>query len=170
METQQQREERLWDYIDGRCSAEERSAIEQLLETDLEWKAEYHEMLDTHRLIHSAELEEPSVRFTKNVMEEIAKYQIAPATKAYISKRIVWGISFFFIALITGFLIYGFGQIDWTAQGNTNLPIDLSKIDLSKFFNNTFVNIFMMVNVVLGLFLLDNYLTNKRKAFRKKEA
>jgi len=35
------------------------------------------------------------------------------------------------------------------------------------FFNNTWVNVFMMINVVLGLFLVDNYFSNKRKGFRK---
>ncbi|HVT83793.1 MAG TPA: hypothetical protein VHD35_01255 [Chitinophagaceae bacterium] len=170
METQKNIEERLWDYIDGAGTAEERSLIEQLLRSNREWQAKYHELLETHQLLQSSDLEAPSLRFTKNVMEEIAKYHIAPATKTYINKRIIWGIGFFFIAVIIGFLVYGFGQIDWTAKSDTNLPIDLSRIDLSKFFNNTYVNIFMMINVVLGLFLLDNYFSNKRKAFRKKEA
>jgi hypothetical protein len=170
METQKHIEERLWDYIDGSASLEERSLIDKLLQSDMEWKAKYHELLETHQFLQSSELEAPSLRFTKNVMEEIAKYHIAPATKSYINKRIIWGIGFFFIAIIIGFLVYGFGQIDWTAKGDTNLPIDLSKVDISKFFNNTYVNIFMMINVVLGLFLLDNYFSNKRKAFRKNEA
>ncbi len=43
------------------------------------------------------------------------------------------------------------------------LPIDLSKVDYGKFFNNTFVNVFMMMNVVLGLMLLDRYLAAKKK-------
>jgi hypothetical protein len=32
-------------------------------------------------------------------------------------------------------------------------------------FNNDWVNAFMMINVVLGLFLLDRFLANKRKKF-----
>jgi hypothetical protein len=158
-------EERLWDYIDGISSAEEKPVIEKLLESNAEWKAKYHELLEAHQLMQSSELEDPSLRFTKNVMEEIAKLHIAPATKNYINKKIIWGIGFFFITLIVGFLIYGFGQIDWTAKGNVENPIDLSKVDYSKFFNNTYINIFMMINVVLGLFLLDRYLANKRKKF-----
>jgi hypothetical protein len=43
----------------------------------------------------------------------------------------------------------------------------IGKLDFSKFFNNNLVNALMMINVVIGLFLLDNYLTNKRKQFRK---
>lgn len=167
METQRNMDERLWDYIDGLSSADEKSTIEKLLESNIQWKQKYHELLETHKLLHSSELEGPSLRFTKNVMEKIAKYHIAPATKTYINKKIVWGIGIFFVTLFVAFLVYGFSQMDWSSSGETNLPVDLSKIDLSKFFNNTYVNIFMMINVVLGLFLLDNYLSNKRKAFRK---
>jgi hypothetical protein len=100
-------------------------------------------------------------------MEEIAKYQIAPATKNYINKKIIWGIAGFFFTLIIGFLIYGFGQIDWSATGESKLPVDLSQIDYSKFFNNNFVNAFMMLNIVLGLLLLDRFLASKRRKFQK---
>lgn len=167
METQKHMDERLWDYIDGHSSAGERSVIEKLLESNLEWKQKYHELLEAHKLIQSSELEGPSLRFTKNVMEEIARYHIAPATKTYINKKIIWGIGIFFVTLFVAFLVYGFAQMDWSAKGDTNFPIDLNKIDISKFFSNTYVNVFMMVNIVLGLFLLDNYLSNKRKAYRK---
>jgi hypothetical protein len=160
-------DDRLWEYIDGLSSVEEKSKIEKLLETNLQWKDKYHELLELHQLAQSSVLEEPSMRFTKNVMEEIAKYQIAPATKSYINKKIIWGIAGFFIVLIIGFLIYGFGQVDWSAQNDSKLPIDLSKIDLSRFFSNTYVNIFMMINVVLGLMLLDRYLASKKKNIQK---
>jgi hypothetical protein len=167
MNIQQPIDERLWDYIDGISPASEKKAIEKLLETNLEWKAKYHELVEAHQLMQSTELESPSMRFGKNVMEEIAKLHIAPATKTYINKKIIWGIGFFFIALIIGFLIYGFGQVDWNVKGDTTISENLSKINFNKFFSNTWVNAFMMINVVLGLFLLDNYLTNKRKEFRK---
>jgi hypothetical protein len=160
-------EERLWDYIDGISSPQEKTVIEQLLENDAEWKAKYSELLEVQQLLHSSELEAPSMRFTKNVMEEIAKLHIAPATKTYINKKIVWGIGIFFITLIVGFLVYGFGQIDWTVQSDTKLPVDFGKVDYSKIFSNTFVNVFMMINVILGLFLLDRFLASKRKKFRE---
>jgi hypothetical protein len=160
-------EERLWDYIDGTIAAGERSVIEQLLQSNAEWKAKYHELLEVNKLIQSSELEAPSMRFTKNVMEEIGKLHIAPATKTYINKKIIWGLGIFFVTMIIGFLIYGFGQIDWNAKGNTTIPDYLSKVDYNKFFNNTYMNVFMMINVVLGLFLLDRFLANKRKKFRE---
>lgn len=164
MNTQQNIEERLWSYIDGVSGVDEKSAIEELLQSNLEWQRKYRELLDIHELLQSSELEEPSMRFTRNVMEEIARYQIAPATKTYLNKRIIYGIGTFLVTMIIGFLIYGFGQTDWSAGGNTNvnMPVDLGKVDFTKFFNNTYVNIFMMINVVLGLGLLDRYLSKKK--------
>jgi hypothetical protein len=162
-------EERLWDFIDGISSPEEKSVIEKLLVNDAAWKAKYGELMEVHGLVQSAELEAPSMRFTKNVMEEIARMQIAPATKSYINKKIIAGIWFAFISIIACFFIYGIMQIDWNGSGSSSITVGdkLDKVDFSKFFSNTVVNVFMMINVVLGLVLLDNYLNNKRKAFRK---
>ena len=158
---------RLWEYIDGQSSIDEKLAIEKLIETNKQWKETYNKLLEINQLAQSSALEEPSLRFTKNVMEEIAKYQIAPATKAYINNKIIWGIGMFFITLFIGFLIYGFGQVDGTAAGTEKLPVDISKVDYGKFFNNTYVNVFMMINVVLGLMLLDRYLAARKKKLQK---
>ena len=167
MSQQQKIEQQLWSYIDGLSAAEERSTIQKMIETNLEWKSKYHELIEMQQLLNAAELEQPSMRFTKNVMEGIAKLHIAPATKNYINKKIIWGIAGFFITLIGDFLIYGFAQVDWNFQDNSKPLIDLSTFDISKVFNNNFVNGFMMVNVLLGLALLDRVLANKRKKFQK---
>jgi hypothetical protein len=161
-------EERLWGFIDGAVSSEEKTVIEKLLQTDAAWKAKYSELLELNKLLQSSELEAPSMRFSKNVMEEISKLHIAPATKSYINKRIIIGLGIFFVTMIVGFLIYGFGQIDWAAgESSTTFSDTLKKVDYSKFFNNTWMNVMMMINMVLGLFLFDAYLSNKRKEYRK---
>jgi len=167
MNTQRDIEERLWEFIDGHSSLEEKTVIERLLQTDTEWKAKYSELLEVNEMLQSSELEAPSMRFTKNVMEEIAKMHIAPATKSYINKRIIWGIGLFFMTMLVAILVYGFSQMDWSTGESSAITDKLSKIDYTKFFNNTWVNAFMMINVLLGLVLLDNYFSNKRKQFRK---
>ncbi|MGB5028328.1 MAG: hypothetical protein WBO38_07485 [Chitinophagaceae bacterium] len=167
MNTQRNIEERLWEFIDGHSSLEEKTVIERLLQTDVEWKAKYSELLEVNEMLQSSELEAPSMRFTKNVMEDIAKMHIAPATKSYINKRIIWGIGLFFMTMLVAILIYGFSQMDWNTGESSAITDKLSKIDYTKFFNNTWVNAFMMINVLLGLVLLDNYFSNKRKQFRK---
>ncbi|HPG10897.1 MAG TPA: hypothetical protein PLU37_05160 [Chitinophagaceae bacterium] len=167
MDTNRNMEERLWEYIDGLSSAEEKILIENLLQTQQEWGKKYNELLEVNSLLTSAELDAPSMRFTKNVMEEIAKQHIAPATKSYINKNIIWGIGIFFISLIVSALIYGFSQMDWSSGGSNTIADNLQKVDFSKIFNNTWVNAFFVVNIILGLFLLDAYLSNKKKKFRK---
>ena len=170
MNQEQNIEQQLWAYIDGISSSEERTSIEKMLQSNLEWKNKYYELMDIHQLMNTAELEHPSMRFTKNVMEKIAQYHIAPATKNYINKKIIWGIAGFFFTLIAVFLIYGFSQVEWTSATDSKYSIDLSRlsqVDYSKIFNNNFVNGFMMVNVLLGLALLDRVLANKRKKFQK---
>ncbi|MBO9565358.1 MAG: hypothetical protein J7621_21455 [Niastella sp.] len=176
MNTQPSIEERLWDYIDGIATPEEKSIVEQLIDSNIEWRNQYHELLDVHQLMsNSLELDEPSMRFTQNVMEDIAKYQIAPAAKSYINKRIIWGIMGFFMLTIAGFLIYAFGSVNWSGggSGSTTLPfnIDANRInsfDFSKLFNSTYTSVFVMVNAVLGLVLLDMYLGKKKKQLQEK--
>jgi hypothetical protein len=160
-------EDRLWDYIDGAGSAEQRLFIEQLIASSAEWKAKYQELLELQDLLsHRLELDEPSMRFAQNIMEAISKHHIAPAAKSYINKRIIWGIAGFFICTIIGFLIAAFAQVNWTAGSTTDTSfvnnINLDKVEFSGIFNKTYTTIFMMVNVVLGLVVLDMYLGRQR--------
>lgn len=162
-------EERLWNFIDGTASASEKTVIEELVQSSTAWKNKYQELLEVNELMKSAELESPSLRFTKNVMEEISKLHIAPATKSYINNRIILGLGLFFITMIVGFLVYGFGQVSFSGGGESEstLSKNLGKVDFSRFFNNNWINAFMIINVVIGLFLLDNFLSNKRKTWRR---
>ena len=164
MSTDMNMEERLWDYIDGLSSTEEKSFVEQLIASNSEWRAKYAELLDAHQLLQNhLELDAPSMRFTQNVMEEIARLQIAPATKNYINSKIIWGIGIFFLTLLIGVIGYGFSQINWSSGGDTNLPVDLTKVNWDKMFNNTYTNAFIMINTVLGLMLIDMYLGKKKQ-------
>ena len=169
MDNMNEMEPRLWEYIDGYCDAAERSKIEKLIAEQATWKAKYAELLDMHQSLNLVELEAPSMRFTKNVMEEIARLQIAPATKKYINSKVIWGIGAFFITVITGFLLYGFAQIDWTTASDPGsiVGVDLTDVDYSRMFNNTFVNAFMVLNMILGLMLFDRYLNNKKREYMK---
>ncbi|HEY0067136.1 MAG TPA: hypothetical protein VGB46_07235 [Flavisolibacter sp.] len=161
-------EKRLWEYIDGFSDATEKNAVEKLIAENSEWKARYAELLELHQLTGITELEEPSLRFTQNIMEEIARHQIAPATKTYINKRIIWGIAAFFITIIAGFLVYAISQVNWSAgkSDGTLGGLDLTRINYGAVFNNTFVNIFMMLNAILALMFLDRYLAARRREMR----
>ncbi len=169
MEEQMKMEQRLWELIDGQSTPTERSVLEELIQTQREWNEKYSELLELNRLLHHSELDAPSMRFTKNVMEEIARIHIAPATRTYINKKIIYGIAGFFLILILGFLIYGFGLM--RSEGAPDIHVasnfpEVGKINWNILFSNNWVNAFMMINIVIGFFLLDNYLGKKRKEMR----
>jgi len=174
MNTEQPIEDRLWDYIDGHCSPSERSAIEELLATNREWQQKHRELLNLQQLLNSSELEGPSMRFTKNVMEEIARFHVAPATRSYVNKNIIRGIGAFFVTMILGFLTYFLAQIKWTSSpssggSNLKLPVDqlalnrLDSLNYGKVFNSTYSIVFLAIAVISGLMLLDTYLQQKKK-------
>lgn len=170
MEHQKNREERLWEFIDGLSTPLEKAEILLLIEKDPEWKLAYERMMDMNMLLQETSLEEPSMRFTKNVMEEIALHKIAPATKSYVNKKIIYSIGGFFLLLIGSMLVYLFTQIDFSQAGSMELPNEMPfmQFDWSAYANSTTLNIFLMVDAVLGLFLLDKYLQNKKDKLKVK--
>lgn len=175
MNTGQPMEDRLWDYIDGHSSPAERSAIEELLATNREWQEKHRELLNIQQLLSSSELEAPSMRFTKNVMEEIARYHVAPATKSYVNKNVIRGIGAFFVTMIFGVLAYFAAQFKWTSapasdgSGNITIPVEklglnrLETVNVTKAFNSTYIILLLLIAVILGFALLDMYLQQKRK-------
>jgi hypothetical protein len=170
MEHFEEMEMKLWEYIDGVSMPSEKSNIEKLIAENAEWRSKYQELVEVHQLMQATELEQPSLRFTKNVMEEIAKFHVAPAAKKYLNNKIIWGIGIFFIVTIVGFVVYGISQVNWNeaSDSKSTLGIDMDKIDFGKMFNNTFVNVFVMLNIVLALMFLDRYLSNRKEELMKR--
>jgi hypothetical protein len=129
-------------------------------------------MMDMNTLLQETSLEEPSMRFSKNVMEQISLLKVAPATKNYINKKIIYSIGGFFIILIIGFLGYMFTQIDFSQSGSSPSSIDFSnyEFDWKKYYKPAYINIFLMVDAILGLMLLDKYFQKKKDRLKEKGA
>jgi hypothetical protein len=165
-------EEKLWDYIDGTMEQREQEFIEQLLQNNNEWKTKYAELMQVHQLMQdNVDLEHPSLRFTQNVMEEISRLYITPATRNYINKNVIWGIGIFFLTTIIGLIVYTFGQIDWSQPDSGGMMPDMQvNMNWGQIFNSTYMNVFIMVNILLGLMLLDMYLTRKKNERMQRHA
>ena len=166
----QQIEEQLWNYIDGTASKEEIMFVERMIASDPVWKNQYNQLRQLNQLlVKDMELEEPSMRFSKNVMEQIIGLQPARPAVQYINKKIIRSIAAIFIFTIAAFIIYGFAKIQWTASTTSfSLPIDLKSTYANAFninwhISSTWINIILMVNVFLGLMLLDSSLRRKKK-------
>lgn len=161
-------EERLWDYIDGLSSEQERSFITKLIESNLEWRRKYHELMDVHQLMQqNIELDEPSMRFTQNVMDSIAKENIAPAAKSYIKKSVIRGIAAFFLISLAALLIYTFANADWTTTSKSIPTVQLPEVNIGKYLNSTLINSMAIITTVLALALVDMTIRKKQKRNRE---
>jgi hypothetical protein len=156
----------IWEYIDDHCSPAEKTIIEKRMAVDPAWLRKFNELMNIHELLQKEELEMPSLRFTKNVMEEIAKFQVAPATKNYINKNVIRGFTAFFLVMIGGLFIYFVGQIHWTGSSTGTLiptyTLDAGKLNWGKLLNNSYVNIFTGICAILGLILADKYMQTRK--------
>ena len=153
----EQMEMELWEYIDGLCNEADRLRIAALINTDKLWQQKFEEITEVNSSLASAmEMEQPSMRFAKNVMEAVANVNIAPATKIYVNSSIVKGIAAFFLISIISLLGYAMVNAKWSNEPlGISDKLNIPKVDLSPYFNSSFFNIIIGINVVLGLVILD---------------
>ena len=162
MEQNEEIEMQLWEYLDGTCSIDDMPRIAVLIERDPVWKAKYEELSAFHSSMgRNLDFEQPSLRFTQNVMDAVAATHVAPATKKYINKGIIRGIAALFIGMITAALGYAFANAGNGAASKNSLP-KLNLGDLSGVFNSGTMMMIIAVNIVIGLVFLDSLLRRKR--------
>lgn len=112
------------------------------------------------RLLKGMEMEEPSMSFTRNVMEQIKLEKQPVALKTRVDNRIIYGIAAIFGAFIAGVFIY--------AIGNSAVTYELPKvkIDLTGAVDKTltpgFLTAFLFIDVVIALIYFDSILRRKK--------
>jgi hypothetical protein len=153
-------EEKLWGYIDGSCTPEESDTIRLLIESDEVYRKKYEELLNLNIAFANMELDEPSMAFTYNVMETIRTENAMKPLKATVNKRIIGGIGLFFVLTIAALLVLTLTQINWSAGVGTS-TVNFTMPRIPDHINSTAVYAFLFVDLILGLFLLDNYLRKK---------
>ena len=171
MEANEYIEIKIWEYIDNSCTLAEREQTKLLLATNTEWKRKYDEIsaFNLH-IATNLETEQPSLRFSKNVMEEVATTQIATATNKYIKLGVIKGIAAFFIIMISSLFIYSIATTNWNSiHSSISIKNIAEKINLSQFKKPAFssggiINIVIGFNVVLALIILDKVLRKNVRA------
>jgi len=161
-------EEQLWNYIDGNCSAIETVEIEAKIANDLQYKELYQELLAVHTELSKLDFEEPSMSFTRNVMEQV-KLEIRPvALKTKVDHRIIYAIGGFFVLSLL--CIFGYAVATSEMNFKMDFPDVNFGIDANKIITPISIQIFLMVDVVLALIYLDSFLRKRKTAESKKES
>jgi hypothetical protein len=155
-------EEKLWNYIDGTCSDQEKKSIDMLIAQDEVYRRKYEELLALNQEFSKMELEEPSMAFTFNVMETIRAEHALTPLKSGIDKRIIKAIAGFFILTILFLVIYVLSTLHLSPVNiSAQLPDSLKLPDIKNYFNVHVLEAFVFFDVVLGLFLFDAYLRKR---------
>ncbi|MBS1523578.1 MAG: hypothetical protein JST50_21430 [Bacteroidetes bacterium] len=156
-------EEKLWNYIDGTCSDEDRKAIDILIAEDEVYRRKYEELLALNQEFFKMELDEPPMAFTYNVMEAIRAEHAQQPLKAHINKRIIKVISGFFIVSIALLLIMLISNVHTGGSANisVHLPDSLRLPDIKNYLSKPVLEGFLFFDIVLGLFLFDAWLRRK---------
>ncbi len=154
-------EERLWDFIDGTCNAEEKLSVEKLLQADPAMKQLYEEFLSLSSNLKAMELDEPSMRFTQNVMDLVALEPAPRALQTKVDKRIIYGIGSFFVITLTALLGYALSQIDFNTS-RFDLSFQMPVIEWSKYFGPAFMQGSLIAIVILSLITVDRVMQYRK--------
>jgi hypothetical protein len=158
-------EQRIWDYLDGTGTLQERELTEGLIKSDPVYKQVYEECRSFNSMVSALDQDEPSMGFTRNVMERINLEPVPATLKSLIDKRIIFGIAAFFLFTITALLGVLFYQIDWSQTTGFKTPeFTMPAIDTAKYLNSTYINIFIFVDIIIALYLFDGFLRNRLRS------
>ena len=152
-------EEQLWNYIDGNCTPVERLEIEAKLAVNIQYHSIYQELLKVNDELNQLEFEEPSMSFTRNVMEKVNVELKPVALKTKVDNRIIYSIAAFFIVSLVGIFVYSLAtsNIDYTFE----MPKMSANFNPDKYITRTSMLVFLFVDVVLALIYLDSVLRKR---------
>lgn len=151
-------DQKIFDYLDGLMSAEEKKLFEQ----EMHQLPELQKAMDAHRLLESSmktiHLEEPSASFTNNVMSSIKE-----SPQGY-TLSIRNGILLLVGVIVVSFLAVMLLQ-SGVFDGTTDLSVNNQTGLIGKYIKQPLpsvsisgkwiVNIIVLINIVLGFIILD---------------
>lgn len=155
-------EDLLWDYIDNRLTPAERAEVETLLASDAALREQYAELLEVHATIAESGIDEPSLRFTKNVMEAIADQSIAPATPTYVNKKIIRGITIALLSLLGATFAYVLVLLKLTPSKDNNFKLDIPQVTIPAVHLDPYLSVFIFIALLSAFFWIDTLRQRKR--------
>ena len=149
-------EQLIWNYLDGIASEEERKHTEQLLESDSEFLTLFEELSAIHLQISALELDEPSMSFSRNLIEKIQLEPSPVPPKSLADKWVIYGIALFFVSSIVCLLGLLLSKIDWTQSGDLMMPeLTMPKLTFDGPFYSLLINLFIFVDIICALYFFD---------------
>jgi len=157
-------EEQIWEYIDGELSGKEREAVAKKIADDNAYATVYVEMLELHKLMAAVELDEPSMSFTRNIMDQVNLEMAPMALKTKVDKRIIYSLTAIFLAAIVGVSWFTIAYTHFPALPlpSLSLPSFDYNINIEEFVSPLTLQIFFFIDILLALLYLDRLYRSKK--------
>lgn len=157
-------EQKIWDYLDGNLDEKGRQEIERLIESNSEYRAVYEDLSDINNSLLKMDLEEPSLRFTGNIMDKLKNEPVPGSIKSLVDKRIIYGLLIFFLSAIAFLLAVLMFRLDWSTptEGfdySVNIAVKMPQVDPGRF--DWVIKGFFFLDTVIVLYLFDYFLRRK---------
>jgi hypothetical protein len=158
-------EDKIWDYIDGLATRQERIDLEALLKQNPDAQEKFDEINALSLDFKDLALDEPSMSFSANIMREI---NVPLSKSASIDKRIIYAIGGLFGITMAACVLVVLFNIDWSTGSGFNYEIKFPKVSLSDSiltFTEKYQYLFygfLMFDLAVLLKFIDGYL-NKQK-------
>lgn len=149
-------EEQVWDYIDGNGDAAYRLETEKKIAAEPAYSSVYKELMALQQQLLEISLDEPSMSFSRNVMERLSHEAAPVSLKTKTDNRIILAIASFFILAIAAIFIYAI------SKSHVSAPKIHLTIDMERYLTPTLIKIFLFIDIVIGFLYVDRLLHKKR--------
>lgn len=158
-------EQLIWNYLDGIASEEERKRTEQLLESDTEFFELFEELSAIHLQISALDLDEPSMSFSRNLMEKIQLEHSLVPQKSLLGKWLINGIALFFLSAILCVLGILFFKVEWSQSSETDwFDFTMPQFTLGSSSYSFLINLFVFVDIIVVLYFFDIFFSKRMKS------
>jgi hypothetical protein len=153
METREQVEQLFWEVLDGTATPTDSGRAELLRETSPEWAELYDELKTLHLMLDgAAEPDQPSMRFTQNVLDMIREAKPASPVKQLSPWVLRIAVS------VLGIVLAATAWIFFQTSGASSAP-DSRHVDmLSDFRFDRFTSFGLAAAIMAGWMLIDAWL------------
>ncbi len=153
---QQITDEQLWALAEGQAPADTQASLHAAIAADAILRQRYEALLGLEQSLRSMELEAPSMRFTKNVLDQLAEPAYRPAL-TYINKWMIRGIAALFVALFAA--VMAGAVLHPSAGGNAQQGYTAK---LGSLIGGHALPYLVMINILTLLVLADAWYRKKR--------
>jgi hypothetical protein len=155
-------EEQMWDVIDGLATPDVVAQHQNLLATDADYKMEFEKALHLHQRLMHIDLEQPSMRFTQNVLDKVMP-------QVQVKKHKDRAPLYFLVAMFVLSTLSILLLMQLPAGSDTGLNSTIPTEGVAAWLSNPLlVRSFLILNLCLFLAILDKkvvrpFLQNKMK-------